>query len=182
LRLLRLSLGVYREASGVYPLQAFLASDEGCSAVVGVVALIFTLGLVLALLVLGIWEASRIMVSACQWFLSRRPFSGRRVTSTCSLPGEGDHDGLTRPQPKQYRTTHGRSLSSPSPACCTPDLESGGVTHRLLAPFALVAAIDPAPNMDAFGAGVQIMVFTALATIAALVVIAWIVKTMRGGQ
>lgn len=135
-------------------------------------------GLLVALVVVGIFEAARILVSACQWFFSSRPFSGRGVSPTCSLPGEGGHDGPTASHPQHYRSTHGRLLSSPSPARCTPDLESGGRTWMLLP----LGIIDTAPNLSAFSAGIELAVFTALFTIGSLLVLNWIIKTMRSSR
>jgi hypothetical protein len=48
--------------------------------------------------------------------------------------------------------------------------------------IALFSVIDPAPNLSAFTAGVELMFFVALFTIGALLVLNWIVKTMRGGE
>lgn len=129
------------------------------------------------LLVVAIETAAGALASACQWFFSRRPLLGRRVSLTSSLPGEGDYDGPQREQPHFYRTIHGRLLSSPLDACRTADLESAAI-----APLLPLAAITSAPDGEAFGLGVEVMVFTVLATIAALVVVNWIVKTMRSGD
>jgi hypothetical protein len=41
---------------------------------------------------------------------------------------------------------------------------------------------DPAPNMEAFLAGTEIVIFAVLFTIASFVVLNWIVKTMRSSQ
>lgn len=53
-------------------------------------------------------------------------------------------------------------------------------------PFALavplLAAIDPSPDFGAFGAGVELGIFTALFTISSLLVLNWIVKTMRSSN
>ena len=76
-----------------------------------------------------------------------------------------------------------RTLGSHSarlPAGCTRDLESRGrVSSAIAAPL---AAIDTGPDFGAFGAGVELMVFTALFAIAALVVLNWILKTMRSSK
>jgi hypothetical protein len=45
-----------------------------------------------------------------------------------------------------------------------------------------LAAIDPSPNLSAFGAGVEIMIFTVLFSIGALLVLNWIIKTIKGSS
>lgn len=129
-----------------------------------------------SLLGLAFFEGLRLARSACQCFFSPRPLLGRGVSSTCSLPGEGDDDGLSSEQPNQYRSSHGRLLSSPLPACSSADLGSAAFL-----PLAL-AAIDTAPNLSAFTAGLELAVFTALFTIGALLAVNWIVKTMRSSN
>jgi hypothetical protein len=139
-----------------------------------------TLGLLLAVLVVVVGLAAetgfKVALSACQWCFSRRPFLGRRVTPTCSLPGEGDHDGPTSEQPRQYRSSHGRLLSSQPPARRSSDLESAAIVPLTL------AAIDPSPNLSAFSAGIELAIFTALFTIGSLLVLNWIIKTMRSSR
>ena len=76
------------------------------------------------LVTVALFEVLSLSLSACQWFFSRRPFLGRRVRLTCSLPGQGAAGGPSPEQPDHYRTSHGRLLSSPSPARFTADLES----------------------------------------------------------
>jgi hypothetical protein len=46
----------------------------------------------------------------------------------------------------------------------------------------LLGAIDPSPNFPAFGAGVELGFFIALFTISSLLVLNWIVKTMRSSK
>lgn len=46
----------------------------------------------------------------------------------------------------------------------------------------IFAAIDPAPNFSAFSAGVELAIFTALFTIGSLLVLNWIIKTMRSSN
>ncbi len=43
-------------------------------------------------------------------------------------------------------------------------------------------AISPAPDLGAFTAGLEVMVFTALFTVSALLVLMWIIKMMRGSE
>lgn len=139
-----------------------------------------TLGLLTAALVVlvvtALYEGLRVARSACQWFFSPRPLLGRGVSPTSSLPGEGDHDGPIPEQPRQYRSSHGRLLSSPLPARCSADLESAAVLPLTL------AAIDPSPNLSAFSAGIELAIFTALFTISSLLVVNWIIKTMRSSN
>lgn len=45
-----------------------------------------------------------------------------------------------------------------------------------------LGAIDPSPNFGAFASGVELMVFTALFTISVLLVLNWIIKTMKGSN
>ncbi len=79
-----------------------------------------------ALVTVAIFEAVSLAVSACQWFLSHRPFLGRWVCLSCSRPGEGGAGGMSPEQSHLYRTSQGRLLSSPLPARCTADPESAG--------------------------------------------------------
>ncbi len=133
---------------------------------------------VLALLVvLALETGFRVFLSACQWFLKQPAFSRLCLSPRCSPPGEGDHDGPSAEQPHGYRSTHGRLLSSPLPASSSADLESAA----LVAPLTL-AAIDPAPNLSAFSAGVELAIFIALFTISSLLVLNWIIKTMRSSR
>jgi hypothetical protein len=87
---------------------------------------IIGLGLFFAFIAWSAWEWTRILVSVYQWLLKQPAFSRLCLSPTGSLPGEGDHDPPQRRQPNQYRSSQGRLLSSPVPARCTPDLESGG--------------------------------------------------------
>jgi len=58
------------------------------------------------------------------------------------------------------------------------DAQSGPLALAL----PLFAVIDPSPNFSAFGAGVELGIFTALFTISSLLVVNWIVKTMRSSK
>jgi hypothetical protein len=137
------------------------------------------LACLVAAVVVALFEAWCIALSACQWFLSRRPLLGRRVTPTCSLPGEGGHDGSQAAQSRRYATSHGRSLSSPPPASSSADRESA--VGLLPLSFSL-GAIDPSPDLSAFGAGVELIVFVVLFTISTFVVLNWVLKTMRSSK
>jgi hypothetical protein len=135
------------------------------------------LAVLVVLLVVAIETAFRIFLSACQWCLKQPAFSRLCLSSSRSLPGEGHHDGPCTEQPRAYRSSHGRLLSSSSPASSSADLESAAI----VAPLTL-AAIDPAPNLSAFSAGVELAIFIALFTISSLLVLNWIVKTMRSSK
>lgn len=137
----------------------------------------FVVAALVALLVLAAWEWVRFLQSVYQWFLERSARADRDSVSSSSLPGEGGHEGPPAEQSDQYRSSHGRLLSSPHPARCSADPESG-----VFAVPAALAAIDPNPDFSAFGAGVELMIFTALFTIGALLVLNWIIKTMRAGD
>lgn len=159
-----------------------------------------------ALVVVALFESYRVSLSACQFFLallraSSCPAGG---SSTAAPPSKAGlavdrHDGPPTEQTDVYRSSHGRLLSSPLPACSSANLESAA--RRLEAAdrdrregdrrndwphplwsFASLAAIDPSPNFSAFGAGVELGIFTALFTIASLLVVNWIVKTMRSSN
>lgn len=67
--------------------------------------------------------------------------------------------------PNRFASSRISDLSSPLPA--------GG---------SILAAIDAAPNLSAFGAGLEIMIFAALFTVGALLVVNWIIKTMRSSD
>jgi hypothetical protein len=45
-----------------------------------------------------------------------------------------------------------------------------------------VAVMDSAPNLSAFSAGIELAIFTALFTISSLLVVSWIIKTMRSSK
>lgn len=125
----------------------------------------------------GAWQASAWIVSACQWLFHRFCSPKPGVSPTCSSPGEGSHDsppaiGHTTSLPRA-----GDLHSSPLPASSSADLESA----VFLAPVSL-AAIDPAPDFDAFGAGVELVVFTVLFTIGSFLVLNWIIRTMRSSK
>jgi hypothetical protein len=132
-----------------------------------------------------VWRYVRWWFSACQWLFSSRPFSGREVTSTCSLPGEGVHDGPSTEQPHPDLPSDGALHSSPPPACSCPAPRWLPCNCRPDAIPVLgvpLAAIDPSPHFGAFTSGVEIIVFTALFTISSLLVVGWIVKTMRSSK
>ena len=46
----------------------------------------------------------------------------------------------------------------------------------------ILAAIDPSPDLSAFAAGVELIVFVVLFTISSFVVLNWILKTMRSSK
>jgi hypothetical protein len=82
--------------------------------------------LLVGIVVLVLAEAAVRLRSLWQFFCSSRPFSGREVSLTCSLPGQGDHEVAPHSGPQPFRTSQGRLLSSPPPASGTADLESAG--------------------------------------------------------
>ena len=127
--------------------------------------------------VLAIETAFRALVSACQWCAKQPAFSRLCLSSSSSPPGEGDPCGASDNEPHHYRSSHGRLLSSHPPASSSADLESAVI----VAPLTL-AAIDPAPNLSAFSAGVELAIFIALFTISSLLVLNWIIKTMRSSR
>lgn len=135
------------------------------------------LGLLVAAVVVALFEAWRIARSACQWFFGRSAHADRESSCTSSPPGEGGHDRPLAPRPQRYVTTQGRHLSSPAPARRSADLESAA----FLAPLS-IAAIDPSPDFAAFGAGVELIVFVVLFTIGSFVVLNWVLKTMRSSK
>jgi uncharacterized membrane protein AbrB (regulator of aidB expression) len=129
------------------------------------------------ILVAGSWQAASWVVSACQWFFGRSAHADRESSCTSSLPGQGGHDGPQASQPHRYATSHGRHLSSPPPAGSSADLESAA----FLLPLS-IGAIDPSPDLAAFGAGVELIVFVVLFTISSFVVLSWVLKTMRSSK
>lgn len=120
-----------------------------------------------------------------------RPLLGRWSSSSVATLR-----ALSQHGPYAVLPRTGASLSSHLPTCCTRDLESrglsrppvryrtraGGGRDSLFAVPLLAAAIDPAPNFSAFGAGVELMVFVALFTVGALLTLNWIIKTIRGSS
>jgi hypothetical protein len=56
------------------------------------------------------------------------------------------------------------------------------LSSPLPASGSILAAIDAGPKLSAFGAGLEIMVFAAVFTIGALLVVNWIIKTMRSSD
>jgi hypothetical protein len=143
-----------------------------------VAALGFLFGVGIFLVVLLALDTTLwILRSACQLLFSRSALADRESSPPSSPPGEGDHDGPSPEQPHTYRSSHGRLLSSPSPARSSADRESAAI----VAPLTL-AAIDPAPNLSAFSAGVELAIFIALFTISSLLALNWIVKTMRSSK
>lgn len=149
-------------------------------------------GVLVAAVVVGLFESYRISVSACQFFfaLLRASFRPAGGSSTAAPPSKAGlavdlHGGPPTDQPDLYRSSHGHLLSSPIPARSSADLESAA--RRLnglpaVTPIGVLAAIDAAPNFSAFGAGVELGIFTGLFTIASLLVVNWIVKTMRSSN
>ena len=141
--------------------------------------------LLVVLLLLGSWEGARLIVSACQWFLKGSALADPDSSRPRSLPGEGGHDLPARHGPHHRPSSVGALLSSPPPARSQADLESAARRLDrlpLVSPALALAAIDPSPNLPAFRAGVELGVFTALFTISSLLVVNWIVKTMRSSS
>lgn len=138
----------------------------------------FGWGLFVVLLLLGAWSFAGWLVglfqSACQLILFRSALADRESSRHSSLPGEGGHD---RP------LTMSRT-ALPSSVCTSLSSSARAVVRRFDPPLLAlpVAAIDPAPAFDAFGAGVELMVFTALFTIGALLVVNWIIRAMRSSN
>lgn len=64
-----------------------------------------------------------------------------------------------------------------------PDLsQSGRISHHSYLPVVAAGAIDQAPDLDAFGLGVEVMIFVALFTALGLFAVNWIMKTIRGSD
>lgn len=198
-------------------------------------ALGFLVAALVALVVVSVFEAARILRSACQWFWDRSALADRESFSPSSLPGEGVVDAPQRQQPSLYVTSQGRHLSSPPPACFAAALVAAVVLFAGFLPASAVAywpsepgpyteecedvlsgnfegekpnpeieedvlqmeqceieakeveenppePFDPGPDLESFGAGVEISIFTALFTIGSLLVVNWIVKTMRSSS
>lgn len=103
---------------------------------------------------------------------SQRPLLGRWSPSAVkrlrALADQGPDAVLPRPD---------RSSHRPAPSQRYPALGAGG--PALVAPLAVVEA---APDIGAFSAGVELGIFTALFTISSLLVVNWIVKTMRSSK
>jgi hypothetical protein len=135
---------------------------------------VFLSAALLAALVVAALEWVRILESVYQWCLEQLGQSCD-TSPPSRPPGEGAHDGPQHHEPDRPPFSRATFLSSPSPASSSADLGSAAV----FAPG--VAAIDPSPSFEAFGAGLELMVFTALFTICGLLVLNWILKTMRGG-
>jgi hypothetical protein len=149
-------------------------------------------GALVAAVVVALFESYRLSLSACQLFLALFGASSRPAgcTATAGPPSKAvlavdHHGGPPAEQPDVYRSSHGRLLSSPPLARSQADLESAARRLDrvpLLTPVGVIAAIDPSPNFSAFGAGVELGIFTALFTIGSLLVVNWIVKTMRSSN
>lgn len=148
--------------------------------------------LLVALLVVGAWSIARGVIGYARWvysvyqYLFTRPWrvfsrpaggSSTAVPPSKAGPAVDRHEGPVAEQPDAYLTSQGRHLSSPLPARCTADLESAAVLA-----FLPIGAIDPAPDLGAFAAGVELVIFTTLFTIMTFLVVNWIVKTMRGSD
>jgi hypothetical protein len=127
---------------------------------------ITVIGLLLALVAVATIEAARVLWSACQ-FLLKRPDQGRDSSRPSSSP-QGDHDLPGRHEPHRHPS---RAL----PPHSSPSLLFFSVPTAL-------SVIDTGPDMSAFTAGLELMVFTVLASIAAVAVLVWILKTMRGSD
>ena len=118
---------------------------------------------VVAAVVVAAFEWVRIVRSVYQLVLAAIAPSDRESVRPASSPQAG-HDGpvLARPD---ARVPSAGNLHSSSYVLAVP-----------------LAAIDPAPNMSAFGAGLEVIVFTVLFSISALLALNWIIKTMRGSD
>lgn len=159
---------------------------------VSAVTLGFLVAGLVGAVVVALFETYRVSLSACQFFGALLRASSRPAgcTATAAPPSKAGlavdhHDGPPTDQPDGYRSSHGRHLSSPPLARGQADLESAARRLDrlpLLTPVGVIAAIDPSPNLGAFGAGVELGIFTALFTIGSLLVVNWIVKTMRSSN
>jgi hypothetical protein len=116
-----------------------------------------------ALLILSAWEWVRIVSSACQFFLDRLDKSRDTVRPA------------SRPQGASPGASAARSDSRPSS-------RQNLYSSPYLPAVGLLGAIDPAPNFSAFTTGLEIMVFSVLLTISGLLVLNWIIKTMKGSD
>lgn len=143
--------------------------------------LVVFLACLLAAFVIAAFEWIRVIMLVGQWLLlrcgstvHRNPDSSGDAGPSCASP-LGDDDIAANPQ-----STEGTSTDF---QCCSWKSVGGPgalATLPVLSPS--LAAIDPSPNFEAFASGIELMVFTALFTIGALLVLNWIIKTMRGGQ
>jgi len=112
----------------------------------------------------------------------QRPLLGRWSTWLSGLRALASHG------PDAFLSRRSRPHSCPLPARCAADLESAerdprsDWPHPLWSASPVLAAIEVAPNLGAFVAGLELMVFTALFTIGALLVLNWIIKTMRSSD
>src|SRR4051794_3939526 len=116
-----------------------------------------------AVLGLAAHEWVRILRSVYQLGLPGIAPSDRQSARPASSPQAG-HDSPALAEPHRHASSRGYLHSSP-PVLAVP-----------------LAAIDPAPNMSAFGAGLEVIVFTVLFSISALLVLNWIIKTMKGSD
>jgi hypothetical protein len=116
-----------------------------------------------AILILAAWLWVDIVLSACQWFLFRLGQS--RDTVKPASPPQGDAEGPFDPGPDPR--VFGRKDPHSSP---------------YLPAVGFLGAIDPSPNFSAFGAGLELIVFATLFTIGGLLVLNWIIKTMKGSD
>jgi hypothetical protein len=80
--------------------------------------------------------------------------------------------------PYAFVPSSNSSSHSPTQPALPATLSRGA--QLLLSPA--LAAIDPSPDFGSFTAGVELMVFVALFTIGAFLVVNWIIKTMRGSE
>jgi hypothetical protein len=116
-----------------------------------------------AVLVLSAWEWVRILRSVYQWLLGAIAPSDRD-TALLASSAQRDPDWAFPPRTDRCASSRG-------------DLHSSA--YLLAVP---IGAIDPAPNMSAFGAGLEVIVFTILFGIGSLLVLNWVIKTMRGSD
>jgi hypothetical protein len=182
-------------------------------------------GVLVAAVVVALFQSYRVGLSACQFFFrllaSSSPAGGLPTEPRPSKDGAAvdrpEAASSHGPQGQLFPST--RLLSSSLPArsqaaleaaACRLDSVSSAPRRRFGRPpifqpiaedpprypkggadaqvgpltFAvpLLAAIDPAPDLGSFVAGVELGIFTALLVISALLVVNWIVKTMRSSN
>ena len=110
------------------------------------------------------------------WWLSGLAVRGAKPRSAQSFSQRPLLGRWSASSVKRLRTlaTHGPDAVLPRTAA--------SITRPTCPAVVGVAAINPAPDFDSFTAGLELMVFTALFTIGALLVLNWIVKMMRGSD
>lgn len=156
----------------------------------------YTSGVLLAAIVFAIaaaiFESFRLARSACQLFIALWASSCPAGGSPAEPRPSKDGAAVDRPEVASLHGPHaalflriGALSSRPRRRFSRPPIfQPPASSNRLQGVVALplLAAIDPSPNFSAFGAGVELGIFTALFTISSLLVVNWIVKTMRSSK